>query len=145
MATDRSTFQGSFFSFEADGLTIGYFTGCSGLSIEHEVIEHKSTSVTGRHENAKVPGRRTYGEVVLKRGFTPDTALADWIRDVMDGKVERKTGSIIIFDYTGTEVGRFNFLEMWPSKISSSDPDTGSADILVEEVTLVHEHMDWVS
>jgi len=145
MAVD-DVFQGSYFSFEADGIPMGFFTGCSGLGIEHEVVEYKSVSNLGKQEEVKIPGRRTYGEVVLKRGFTPDTGLMDWCQLVIAGKIKeaRKTGAIVVYDSTATEVARFSLDNMWPSKISSSDPDTGSAAVLVEEITIVHERLEWV-
>lgn len=91
--------QGAYFAFEMGGMKIGYFTECSGLSSEVNVIEQPQTSDGGKKIVAKQPGpERTYSEVVLKRGFTSDRALNDWYDKTVDAgeKVDRKEGSIVM-------------------------------------------------
>lgn len=137
-------FQGSFFGLEIDGLQLGYFTGCSGLSIEFDVIEFKE----GKGEQIvekKRPGKPTYTEVVLKRGFTPDKALHDWFKDVVDASAPTpyKTGSIVIYDRTQTEVARYSLEQCWPSNLSVSDLSAESDEVMVEELTIQHEFLDW--
>ena len=46
-------FQGSFFALEIDGLTLGWFTGCSGMSLEFDVTTYKETN--GKKVDATVP------------------------------------------------------------------------------------------
>lgn len=138
-------FQGSFFALEIDGITIAYFTGCTGLSMEFAVTEFTQADGS-KIVQTKRPGKPQYSEVVLKRGFTADTALYEWFDEVVkaDSETPYKTGSIVIFDRKGTEVARFNLEQCWPSKLSVSDLTAGSDDVMVEEVTIQHEFIDWV-
>ena len=138
-------FQGSFFALEVDDLTVGWFTGCSGLSLEYDVVTFKEGDGSKVVER-KRPGKPKYGEVVLKRGFTTDKALHDWFKVVVDASepTPYKTGSIIIYDRTQTEVARFSILQCWPSKLSVSDLQAGSDEVMVEELTMQHEFLDWV-
>jgi phage tail-like protein len=138
-------FQGSYFALEIEGVTLAWFTGCSGLSLELDVIEFKQgdgATITER----KRAGKDKYSEVVLKRGFTVDTALHDWFRQVSDGAeaTPYKTGSIVIYDRLKEEGARFNMENMWPSKLSVSDLKADSDDVMVEELTIQHELLDWV-
>jgi phage tail-like protein len=138
-------FQGSFFGFEIDGVNLAFFTGCSGLSLEYDVIEFKEgngSSVLAR----KRAGKPKYTEVSLKRGLTTDTALHDWFQDVVEAAdaTPYKSGSIVIYDRLSNEVARYNLENCWPSKLSNSDLTAGSDDVMVEEVTIQHEFLDWV-
>lgn len=145
MTDHDAEFQGSFFAVEIDGVNVGFFTACSGLSMEFDVMTHQYATVDGKSVTSKIPGKPKYGEVVLKRGFTPDTALSDWFKEVVDAgsKTPYKTGSIIVLDRMMAEVARFNLLNVWPSKISVSDLNAGTDEVMIEELTMQHEEIDW--
>jgi phage tail-like protein len=144
--THDATFQGSFFAFELDGLTIAWFTGCSGLSLEFDVIEFKEGNGV-KVVQRKRAGKPKYSEVVLKRGFTTNKDLNDWFKEVVDAEkpTPYKTASIVIYDREQKEAARFNLEACWPSKLSGSDLSAGSDDSMVEEMTVQHEFLDWVS
>lgn len=140
-------FQGAYFGMEIDGLTLAFFTACSGLSIEFDVMEYKSISKTGTMKvTTKIPGKPKYSEVVLKRGFTPSTDLRDWFNEVVEAKKDTpyKTGAIVVYDRTQKEVARFTLLNMWPSKMSVSSLNAATDEVMVEELTMQHEFIDWV-
>jgi phage tail-like protein len=128
-----------------DGLSIGWFTGCSGLTLEFETVTFKEGNGSMIIER-KRPGKPTYEEIVLKRGFTRDKALYDWFDEVAvaGSPTPYKTGSIVIYDRTQNEVARFNIEQAWPSKLSVSDLSAGSDEVMVEELTIQHEFIDWV-
>ena len=131
-------FLGSQFALELEGIELARFTGCSGLSWTTEVVEYQD-SVGGKIIIRKRPGRTKFDDIVLKRGLSADASLIDWHKKVLDGTVERTNGSIVIYDAAGTEVGRWNFENGWPSKWSASDLDAGSDDVMIEEMTITHE------
>lgn len=137
-------FQGAYFQLEMDGLTLGWFTGCSGLTLEFDVVTFKEGNGSAVVER-KRPGKAKYEEVVLKRGFTQDKALYDWFDTVVKSAeaVPYKTGAIVIFDRTQKEVARFNLDHSWPSKLSVSDLQAGTDEVMVEELTIQHEKIDW--
>lgn len=138
-------FQGSFFSLAIDGLTIGWFTGCSGLSLEFDAVTFKEGNGSTIVER-KRPGKPKYSEVTLKRGFTADKTLYEWFDTVVKSsdKTPYKTGSIVVYDRTQKEVARWNLEQCWPSKLSASDLSAGSDEVMVEELTIQHEFLDWV-
>jgi phage tail-like protein len=145
MALHDDSFTGNYFAVEIDGLTLGYFTGCSGLSIELSVMEYKQVLKTGRPGLAKYAGRPKYSEVVLKRGFTANKDLLDWYKEVSDAATATpyKTGAIVVYDREAAEVARFSLLNMWPSKVTGSALEAGSDTPMVEELTIQHEFLEW--
>lgn len=145
-ATEFSAAQGGYFSFELDSAQVAFFTSCSGLSSEVDVIEQTQMTATGKKITTKQPGpSRTYSEVVLKRGFTKDRTLNDWFDETVDAadKVKRKTGSIVILSRDFKEIARFNMEGCFPSKLSVSDLNAGSGEAMVEELTIRHDELIW--
>jgi phage tail-like protein len=145
MTLHDAEFVGNFFGVEVDGVKIATFTACSGISIEFKVIEHAHATATGKKITTKIPGAITYSEVVLKRGLTPGTELSDWFKSVVDAAavVPRKTGAIVVYDREFKPVAKFNLTNMWPSKFSVGDLSAGSDEVMIEEVTLQHELIEW--
>ena len=143
--THDADFQGSFFALEIDSINLAWFTGCSGMSVEYDVTTYKETNGKKVVER-KRPGKPKYSEVVLKRGFTTNMVIHDWFKEVVDAAkpTPYKTASIVIYDRLQTECARFNLEQCWPSKLSISDLSAGSDDVMVEELSIQHEFLDWV-
>jgi phage tail-like protein len=134
------------FNFKLDlgGKTVGYFTECSGIGSEHEIIEHKVVDDSGHEIVRKIPGRLKWGDISLKRGITSDMQIWEWRDKVVlgDMKGARQTCSIIMLsrDYS-KEVAAWTFANAWPSKVSGPSLKSDSNEFGVEEVTIVHEGM----
>jgi len=135
-------FLGSQFGLEIDGVELARFTAVSGLGYESEIVTFQDTLADGKVITRKRPGRISFPDIVLKRGLSSDNALVEWYQSVVDGQVERKSGSVVIYDQTSSEIGRWNFENGWIAKWSASDLDAGSDDIMIEEVTIAHEYME---
>ena len=135
-------FVGSQFTLEIGGVELGRFQAVSGLNWETEVIEFKDTTKEGKVIIRKRPGQTKYPDVTFKRGMSADGALLKWYQTVMDGKVERKEGSIVVYDLAGDEIDRWNFEGAWASKWSASDLEAGSDSVMIEEVTIAVERME---
>ncbi len=136
------------FSYALDlgGKVKGYFTECSGLGSEHDIIEHKVVDEKGRQMIKMVPGRIKWDKITLKRGITDAKDIWDWRKKVEDGQVEaaRIDGSIIMMDQELKPVARWNFEGGWPSKVSGPQLKSASNEIGVEELTIVHHRLERV-
>lgn len=131
------------FRLEIDGKLTGYFTECSGIGSEHDIVEHKVVDEKGREFVQKIPGRLKWQDVSLKRGITDSMDIWDWRKDVEDGNMgkARTNCSIIMMDRNYEDVARWDFLNAWPSKVTGPSVKSDSNEFGIEEVTLVHEGM----
>jgi phage tail-like protein len=118
-----------------DGQTFTGFVAVEGLTIETEVIE----LVDASGEIVKIPGPTKYEDIVLKRGVTGIDGLWDWHAGIVDGVVDRRDGSVIVFDHRMDEVARYNFTRGWPSKWKGPDVNADSGRVLTEEITITVE------
>ena len=130
------------FAVNIEGRALGAFREVSGLDTEVEVIEFREGS---GGPIQKLPGLTKYSSIVLKRGFTGDTALYDWFTEFSESRTQRVDGSITMFDQTHTEVARWNFENAWPSKVSGPTLNADGNQVAIESIELVHEGLVRVS
>jgi phage tail-like protein len=137
---------GFHFAIDISGVVAGYFTECSGLGSEHEIIEHKVVTEKGNEVIMKIPGRLKWENISLKRGITSSMDIWKWRKDVESGNVDsaRRDGSVIMFDQHLKEIARWNFLRAWPVKVTGPQPKSDSNEIGVEELTIAHEYIERV-
>src|SRR5215212_3909040 len=111
MAEREDPLIGFHFGVDISGVITGYFTECSGLGSEHDVIEQKVVTEKGQEVVIKQPGRLKWENITLKRGLTSSMDIWAWRKQVEDGKVKdaRKDGSIVMYDQNLKEVARWNF------------------------------------
>lgn len=127
------------FLVEIDGITQTAFREVIIPEAVVEVIEHREG-----HEPLharKLPGRLSYGNVVLTWGTTASRELYDWWKAVADGRVQRKSMSIVLLDEDGTEVKRWNIRDAWPVRYAPSRLDAEGHDAHLETLELTHEGM----
>jgi phage tail-like protein len=131
------------YSIEIQGILSGYFTECSGLGSEHEVIEHKVVDTMGRQDTVYVPGRLKWPQISLKRGITDNMDIWHWRKMVEDGNVDlaRANGSVVMMDQHLTPTARWDFEEAWPIKVSGPQLKSDSNQIGVEELVIVHRRL----
>ena len=137
---------GYHYSIEIDGVTIAQFQEVSGLTSEIDVIDLKENTKDGKYIIHKLPGNRKPPSITLKRAKNSSTDLWDWHQQIFQGKVSnaRKNGSVVLYNYDHTEVGRDNFINAWPSKVSMSTLKASGNEILMEECTIVCEELERV-
>lgn len=138
---------GFHFAVEIQGMVSGYFTECSGLGSENEVIEHKVVNEKGVEVVLKIPGRLKWENIVLKRGITSNMDIWEWRKMVEDGDVAgaRQNGSVVMYDQTLAEVARWNFENAWPVKVTGPSVKSDGNEIGVEELTIAHEFIERLS
>ena len=143
MAEYEDPLVGFHFAVEIQGVVTGYFTECSGLGSEHEVIEHNVVNEKGQEIVIKVPGRLKWDNITLKRGITSNMDIWDWRKMVEDGKIEdaRHDGSVTMFDAQLNPVARWEFKRGWPLKVTGPQPKSDSNEIGIEELTIAHEYI----
>jgi phage tail-like protein len=125
---------------ELDGEDVAGFSEASGLDTETDIVEYRegNEDITVR----KLPGLRKYPNITLKRGFTQDRALWNWRKTVMDGRTERKSGSIVLLNEAREEALRWNFREGWPSKLQGPPLNAKTNEVAIETLEIAHEGLE---
>src|SRR5262245_4436071 len=92
----KDPFRSFNFRVEIDGITRAGFRECSGLDSTQDTIDYREGTEPLRAR--KLPGLVKYSNISLKWGITDDASLWEWRKKAMDGKVDRKHGSIVLMD-----------------------------------------------
>jgi phage tail-like protein len=120
---------------ELDHVQHGGFSRVKGLSRETKIEPRREGGVNDYEH--KLATMTTYGNLILERGLADDYFWS-WHEDVVDGRIERRTVTIVIQDETGNEVWRWLVESAFPVKWTGTDLDAASSQVLVESVELAH-------
>jgi phage tail-like protein len=122
------------FGVEIQGIVVGWFTECSGLSIEREVYPYQEGG-----QNAYVhqlPGRVKSANITLKHGIA-DQALWKWFREgLYNLQVERHNLSIILYGVDFAETERWDLTDAFPLKWTGPELKTDDNQVAVEALTV---------
>lgn len=119
------------FILDIQGMRSG-FSEVSGLGPE-------SVDISSR----KLPGKRKYTNIRLKRGYTPDAKeMLAWTRKAADGKTALLSGTLTLLDETGRPAKIWSFRQGWPAKWEGPTFDAKSNDVAIEELELCVEGLD---
>jgi phage tail-like protein len=134
------------FYLELDNVQQGLFKSVTGGEIKIDVTELVMSGQKGELLKTKQPGKINYSNITLSRGVTDDMKLYQWLKDVVDGKIQssRKGGSVTGYSDSGDEVYKMTFERAWPCRYKGLDFDASSNEVKIEEVELVVEKSDRV-
>jgi phage tail-like protein len=127
------------FLVEIDGITQGGFQEVSGLDASTDPVDYREG--TDPAHVRKLTGLNKYSAISLKRGITDSDELWKWRQTVIDGKTERKNGSIVLMNEAGQEKLRWNFVNAWPSKWTGPSFNATATGVAVEMLELTHEEV----
>lgn len=132
------------FKIEVGGIAIASFQEVSGITSEIEVAELKANDMLGKPILKKMIGATKPPTITLKRAADSSMELWNWHKAALDGALvgARKDGSIVQYDFTHTEVARYNFFSAWVSKFEATGMKAGDNTPSVESVTIVCEKLE---
>jgi phage tail-like protein len=125
------------FRLEISGINEAHFSEASGFDISVDAIDYREGD-DPTHVR-KLPGLTKYANVTLKRGITDSMDLYNWHKDVVAGKIQRKTVAIVVLDEEGKDKARFEITEAWPTKYDPMDLNAKGNDVSIETLELVNE------
>lgn len=129
------------FRLEIDGVALGSFSECSGLSSEGEAVDYREGADVPLNVR-KLPGLRTYANISLKRGITPNDELFRWYAQVINGapiNTIRRNGSVVLMNEAREDVMRWNFRDAWPNKYEGPTLNASGNEVAIETIEIVHE------
>jgi phage tail-like protein len=129
------------FVVEIDGVAVGGFAEVDVPEGRIEVAAYRDGSE--RQNNIRrLPGRVTYGPLILRRGFSADRTLFQWWRAVAEGDLDRRNVAVILRDQSGHPVARWNFSNALPMKYEGPDFRAHGNDVAIESLELAIEDME---
>ena len=134
----KDPFRGYNFKLEIDGISRNGFRECSGLDTTSDPIDYRegTDKVYTAH---KLPGLVKYTNITLKGGIIEDHSLWDWRKKTIDGKTERKNGSIVLMNEDGEEKIRWDFVDGWPTKLTFPSFNATANEVAIDTLEIVHE------
>ena len=139
MATRVDPYRGFNFLVEIDGIAQAGFQECSGLDSQTASVDYRE----GADPNhvRKLTGLNTFSAISLKRGITDSDELWKWRLTAVDGKTERRNGSVVLLDEKGAEKLRWNFSNAWPSKWTGPSFNSTGNSVAIETLEITHEEL----
>jgi phage tail-like protein len=138
MVDRQDPFRTFNFRLEIDGINVASFSDVKGLQSEGEIADYR-TGMDIPLTNRRLPGLRKFGPISLSRGMVHDATLWDWYRNIVNGKPDRRNGTVILVDEQRNDVLRWNFENAWPNKMQVSDFKASGNEVAVETIELVVE------
>ncbi len=127
------------FLIEISGVQAGYFKSMSGLASKQDMIEYR---YGGDRTVRRKPGRVSFTNLVLEKGFTTDSALFDWRKEIAEGEKTKQDVSVIVLDHDGSEQVRYNCYKCWPVSWEGPSLVAGAGETAVEKVELAVEKVE---
>jgi phage tail-like protein len=128
------------FKVEIDGLIEAGFSECSGLQVETELEEVREGGVNEFIH--RLPKASKHVNLSLKHGITASDVLWNWQKDVVSGKVQRKTVNVLLLDMQGQETWRWSFQNAYPVKWVGPELKADGSAVAIETIELAHNGFD---
>lgn len=139
--TWKDPYRGYNFKVLVQGVGDGHFTECSGLGVKVQSIAYREAGAGPVIH--RLPGQVEYGEVTLRYGLTSSLELWQWFLSAVEGRVERRSVSIVMVDDDGvTEVLRWSLINAWVTEWRGALLDALGREAAIESMTLVFERLE---
>lgn len=143
------------FFLEIDGKVVSTLSGVSGMDMELDVVTLTQVGDKGMMQTIKTLGNQQKAPDITVTRMAPVDSTKDdmwkWFMKVRssgmpngDRVLERKNGSIVMYDTTNAEIARYNFYNAWPSKISTDALSADGNDPVKETIVLTCERFERV-
>ena len=125
--------QNSFW-VEIEGMLDAYFTECSGLTVNTEVMTVREGGLNNHVH--QLPVRTSFNNLVLKTGYTMSNKLWEWYQKTINGKIEFKNISILLYldSKPGVAVKRWEIEAAYPIKWNGPQFNSSTNELMVESI-----------
>jgi phage tail-like protein len=123
------------FVVEIDGMQAGGFQSVTGIERQTHVEPYREGGVNDYEHQLAV--KTTYPVLTLKRGLV-DPWIWDWHQEVIAGRIQRRTVSLLLLNEAGEEVWRWVAVDAFPTKWTGAELEALTAAVATESVELVH-------
>lgn len=139
----KDPYRGFNFEVQIDNTVVAGFRECSGLSFDTDPVEYREGTDRPLHVR-KLTGLRKFANIVLKRGFTDSDVLWLWYKNLLNGKSDRRNGSIVLRDEEHKDVLRWEFENGWITKWEGPTLNATGNDVAIENIEIAVERVEMV-
>lgn len=139
----KDPFRGFNFEVQIDNTVVAGFRECSGLSFDTDPVEYREGTDKPLHVR-KLTGLRKFANIVLKRGFTDSDVLWLWYKNILNGKTDRRNGSIVLRDEEHKDVLRWEFENGWITKWEGPTLNATGNDVAIENIEIAVERVEMI-
>lgn len=136
MADRKDPIRNFRFKVSVGGAEAG-FNEVTGFDISIDTIEYREGD--DPTTPYKLPGLTKYSNITLKHGVTDSMDLYNWIKDCVEGKIERKVVTIMALGEDGSTLATWEITESWPVKYTAPDFNATGSEVAIESMELAHE------
>lgn len=137
----KDPFRGFNFQVQISNTSVAGFRECSGLSFTTDPVEYREGTDKALHPR-KLTGLRKFANISLKRGVTDNQELWKWYKNVLNGKTDRRNGSIVLRNEEHQSVMRWKFENAFITKYETSNFNATGNDVTIETVELAVERVE---
>ncbi|MGH2572142.1 MAG: phage tail protein [Actinomycetota bacterium] len=141
MPARQDPYRAMNFRVEIDGIAAALFSECTGLESSIDVVEYREGADSSLSVR-KLPGLRKYSNITLKRGVTEDKELYRWHRNILNGELDRRNGSIVLQDDQRNDVLRWTFRSGWICRYEGPALSAKSSEVAMETIEICHEGLE---
>jgi phage tail-like protein len=115
-----------------------FFKSVSGIKYETEVVPVREGGVNDT--TWQLLGATKWANIVLKQGFTANSALLKWREAWLSGTYTRiEKGEIMLLDTALEQKAKWTFKNGWPCKWEISEFDASKSELAIETLEIAHE------
>ncbi len=138
MALEAYPYKNYRFKVEIEGTQVAGFSEVTGFDATFDVIEYREGDAADNTPR-KQPGLVKYSNITFKRGVIDEKEFFDWITEIDEGKVERKTVTINLHNDEDEVVASWQLLRAWPCKYTGPDLNGMGSEVAMESIEFAHE------
>lgn len=136
----KDPYRGFNFRVNIDNSTVAGFRECSGLTLNTDSVDYREGTNVPLSVR-KLTGLRKFTNITLKRGYTDNTELWKWYKNILNGVSDRRNGSIVLQDEEHNDVLRWNFENGWIAKWEGPTMNATSNDVAIESIEICPERI----
>lgn len=125
------------------GNYVGGFSDVSGLGNEINYSQYRNGNERFNSPR-NVPNTHKFDDITLKRGLIGKDDLFNWIKGVREGELEPRNITITLLDEGRRPVATWRIRNAQPKKWTGPTlAAKGAGEVAMEELTLVHEGIEY--
>jgi len=122
-----------------EGRVVAGFSEVSGLDMDTDPVEHREGAEETKARKRHRPKKLT--RIVLERGYAKDRVLWEWRRHAMEGRIERRSGSIVLLYEARERAMGWSFRGGWPAKLEGPGLNAKTNEVAIEALEICAERV----